>query len=329
MWPLSRRTRPKQLIALDGDGTMLAQTLARVADRSLFDIPIVIAGRDHADAAAEQLDGARLIVEPSARNTAPAATLAALAAPDAMLLVMPSDHVVRDANALREAVEHALPLAEQGWLVTFAIEPDRAETGYGYIQRGEPLAEGVFRALRFVEKPDAERAARMIASGDHDWNSGLFLFRADAWLDAVERHAPDILAAVRDAAENGSQSGPEPAAFDRSPAISIDHAVMEKADRIATVPVEMGWSDLGSWDALHTIGEADAAGNVAEGDALLIDSANCLVRSDGPLVVAIDIDDLIVVATGDAVLVMRRGESQRVREAVEALRALGHPTVEN
>jgi len=329
LWPLSRRVRPKQLLALAGDSTMLAQTLTRVGDRRRFDVPIVVAGRDHADAVAEQLDGAHLIVEPSARNTAPAATLAALAAPDAMLLVMPSDHLVRDAGAFRAAVDRALPLAEQGWLVTFAVRPDRAETGYGYIQRGEPLAEGVFRAARFVEKPDAERAARMIAAGDHDWNSGLFLFRADVWLDAVKRHAPGILPAVRDAVGSGGRAGPEPTAFARSPSISIDHAVMEKADRIATVPVEMGWSDVGSWDALHAIGTADATGNVAAGDVVLIDSADCLVRSDGPAVVTIGVEDLIVVAAGDAVLVMRRGESQRVREAVETLRARRHPTMED
>ena len=318
LWPLSREACPKQLLALTGEETMLQQTLARVADRDVFAPPLVVAGAAHAGLVAAQLDAeARLIVEPVGRNTAPAIALAALqAAPGDLLLVMPSDHLIADQDAFLAAVEIGMPLAAANWLVTFGIRPDRPETGYGYIKRGERLGDGAFRAAAFVEKPDAGTAQGFVDAGDHDWNGGIFLFRAEALLDALELHAPDILAATR-AALSGSGSV-DADAFAKIRPLSIDHAVMEKAQRIAIVPVAMGWSDVGSWDALFDVSGKDVAGNAVAGDVLALDSKNCLLRSSGRRIVAIGLEDLIVVETADAILVVPRGQSQRVREAVEA-----------
>ena len=333
LWPLSRPERPKQLQALTGEATMLRLTAARVDDPALFDAPILVANAAHAELVEAQLAGigpAALILEPCARNTAPAIALAALAAaPDALLLVMPSDHVIADVAAFRAAVATAVPVAEAGWLVTFGIRPDRAETGYGYIRRGGEVAPGVFAAEQFLEKPDLATAAGFVAGGKHDWNGGIFLFRADALLTELDAQAPQIAAAARAAAalqrRQDNRSYPDAQAFAASPAQSIDYAVMEKAARVAVVPVAMGWSDVGSWDALYEIGARDAAGNAVAGDALALDSKGCLIRSDGPLVAAVGVEDLIIVATADAVLVVPRGQSQRVKDAVETVNARGKP----
>jgi mannose-1-phosphate guanylyltransferase/mannose-1-phosphate guanylyltransferase/mannose-6-phosphate isomerase len=324
LWPLSRNARPKQLLALTGERTMLQMTAAR-CDAS----PIVIAGAAHADEIERQLEALEMLVlEPQPRNTAPAIALAALLAPpDRPMLVMPSDHVIRNVPAFDRAIEAALPVAEEGWLVTFGITPDRAETGYGYIRRGAAIAPDVYSAAAFLEKPDAETAQRLVADGDCLWNGGIFLFRPDAFLAALERHEPAVLDAVRRSLDGCATSGkrvhPEAHAFASSPSISIDYAVMEKAERVAVVPVSMGWSDVGSWDALHDLGEKDVAGNLATGEVVAIDSLNCLIRSDGPAVITVGVRDLIVIATADAVLIVPRGESQRVKEAVEALSASG------
>lgn len=312
LWPLSRRARPKQMLDLTGAGTMLALTAARVADPALFAAPVVVAGADQAEAVTATIPGARLLVEPAARNTAPAIALAATAlAPDEVMLVLPSDHLVGDDAGFRAAVARGLPYARDGWIVTFGMRAVRAETGYGYIERGPALAEGVFEAARFVEKPDSATAEGFVAGGRHDWNGGIFLLRADTFLAALERHAPDVLAAVR--------SGD----FEAAPNISIDHAVMEKADKVAVVPAEIGWSDIGSFAALYDLLGKDAAGNALADAAVAVDARGNLIRSEGPLVAAIGVEDLVVVATAEAVLVVPRAQSQRVREAVEALRARG------
>ena len=332
LWPLSRAARPKQLLPLLSDRTMLQLTAMRVGGKAGFARPIAVANARHADEIERQLaeiglDAAALVLEPEGRNTAPAIALAALAAPaEALILVMPSDHLIRDVQAFLEAVEAAQDAAGAGWLVTFGVTPDRPETGYGYIRQGEAVAPGVRRAEQFLEKPDAATAARLIAEGSHLWNAGIFLFRADSYLDALKRHAPELLEAVGAAyagrREEGTRILPEAQAFAASPSISIDYAVMEKAERVAVVPVSIGWSDIGSWDVLHEIGDRDERGNLVAGDAIAIDSRNCLVRSDGPAVVTIGVEDLIVIASGDAVLIVPRGQSQRVREAVEAVEAL-------
>jgi mannose-1-phosphate guanylyltransferase len=249
------------------------------------------------------------VLEPCPRGTAAAIALAALQAdPAELLLVMPSDHHIEDEAAFRAAVATAAPLAANGWLVTFGITPDRAETGYGYIKRGEALAAGAFQAARFAEKPDRATAEGWIAEGGWDWNAGIFLFAREALLDALRRHAPAVLAAVEGDFESG-------------PSASIDTAVMERAEKVAVVPAAMGWSDIGSWEALHALGPVDGDGNLLTGDVVAPDSRNCLVRSDGPVVVALGVEDLVIVATERAVLVVPRGETQRVREAIEALEA--------
>lgn len=329
LWPLSRPGRPKQLIALAGSESLLQQTARRVGDRARFADPIVVAGADHADAVEAQLAaiGASprlLIVEPFGRNTAAAIALAALSAgEDDVLLVMPSDHLIADPDAFRAAIERALPFAALDWLVTFGIAPDRPETGYGYIRRGAQLGDGVFRAEAFVEKPQRGLAEAWLAQGGHDWNAGIFLFRAGAFLASLGEHEAGIHAAARSSFDRGRFDGirllPDPDAFARAPALAVDVAVMERSDRVAVAPVDMGWSDVGSWDSLHALGSPDADGNVLAGDVLALESQGCLIRSDGPEIVTIGIQDLIVIATEDSVLVVPRGESQRVKEALDAL----------
>lgn len=306
LWPLSRAGRPKQFLALAGEESLLKATARRAA---LWGPPIVVAAREQALAVRAEVPDARLVLEPCARGTAAAVALAALAAAAGeLLLVMPSDHHIEDEEAFRAAVEAAAPLAAEGWLVTFGIEPDRPETGYGYIRRGEALAPGAFRAARFAEKPDRPTAQAWLAEGGWDWNAGIFLFGREALLEALGRHAPAVLAAAE-------------GDFDSAPSASIDTAVMEKAERVAVVPAAMGWTDIGSWEALHALGPVDGDGNLLTGDVVAPDSRNCLVRSDGPVVVALGVEDLVIVATERAVLVVPKGETQRVREAIEALEA--------
>lgn len=334
LWPLSRTQRPKQLLSLTHSETMLQLTARRVDDARRFAPPIVVANAVHADMIEEQLAGIgvggfSLILEPLARNTAPAIALAALAArPEDVLLVMPSDHVIADVAAFHAAIERAIPLVRDGWLATFGIAPDLPETGYGYIQLGPSLAAGVHRAARFVEKPDRATAEAYLASGDYAWNGGIFLFRADAYLAALEAYSPDMIDAARGAMAKAHADGarlyPDKAAFAASPSDSIDYAVMEKSDRVVVTPVAMGWSDVGSWDALHALAEKDGQGNHGHGEVLAIDTTNCLIRTEGPLVATVGVRDLIVIATGDAVLILPRGSSQEVKRAVEALKEQGH-----
>jgi mannose-1-phosphate guanylyltransferase/mannose-1-phosphate guanylyltransferase/mannose-6-phosphate isomerase len=330
LWPLSSPDRPKQFLALDGDTTLLRQTIERVTGPG-FAAPVLVASERHAALIEEQLAflgdaGADLLLEPEPRNTAAAIALAALQAADGAtpLLVTPSDHVVRDAKAFHAAVRTALPLVDQGWLCTFGIAADRPETGYGWIRLGDRLAQGVRAAAAFVEKPPAAEAERMLAAGGHVWNSGIFLFRTDAVIEALGRHAPEVLEAARAAMERADRSGhrtvPEREAFARAPGLSFDHAVMEKAQRVAVVPVAMGWSDVGTWDALYDLGTPDASGNLCEGDVLAVESGNCLIRAaDGLRVAVAGVDDLIVIAEGTEILILRRGDSQRLRELTARL----------
>ena len=334
LWPMSRPERPKQLLPLTADETMLQLTARRTLD-DRFAAPIVVANARHADLVAHQLEevgtpSSALILEPVGRNTAPAIALAALAAGggDAPLLVMPSDHVIGDVAAFRAAIDRALPLVEQGWLVTFGIAPDAPETGYGWIKVGEAIGEGVHRVDRFVEKPPRDRAEAMFSGRDHAWNGGIFLFRADAYLAALDRDSPGIAAAARQAMDAARRDGarvfPDAEAFAASPSDSIDYAVMEKAERVAVVPVAMAWSDVGSWDALHAISDMDADGNAhgssGTGEVIAIDTHDCLVRSDGVRVALVGVSDLIVVASGDDVLILPRGRSQEVKALIEAMK---------
>lgn len=330
LWPMSRPERPKQFLALTAAETMLQLTAARTAGEG-FAAPIVVANAAHADQGDQQLadTGAApqaIVLEPMARNTAPAIALAAIAAGsgDAPLLVMPSDHVIADVAAFHAAIQRALPLVEDGWLVTFGITPDAPETGYGYIQVGEKLADGVHRVARFVEKPPFEAAQAMVAAGDHAWNGGIFLFRADAYLAALAEFAPEMLQAAERAMANAAHDGvcvrPEAEAFAASPSDSIDYAVMERASRVAVVPVMMGWSDVGSWDALHALSDIDAQGNVAGGNVVMVDTHGCLVRSDAARVAMVGVSNLIVVASGDDILILPRGRSQEVKRLLDAMK---------
>ena len=245
---------------------------------------------------------------------------------------MPSDHVIADVDAFRDAIDAALASANDGWLVTFGIAAQTPDTGYGYIRTGAPIAEGVRRVDRFVEKPDRATAEAYLAEGCYAWNGGIFLFRADAYLAALDAHAPAITDAARASMAAAKREGlrlyPEAAAFAASPSDSIDYAVMEKAEKVAVVPVDMGWSDVGSWDALHDLAIKDAGGNTHYGEVVAIDTTGCLIRSSGPLVAAVGVKDLIVIATGDAILIMPRGSSQEVKRAVEALKKDGHITLD-
>lgn len=328
LWPLSTPDHPKQLLKLGEQRTLLQQTVLRITDRSRFSAPIVVAAAAQVEAIEAQLMeigciGARVIAEPMSRGTAAAIALAALEVSEALLLIMPSDHVIEDVAPLQDAIDRSIPAAQDGWLVTFGITAEQAETGFGYIKVGDALAEGVHRAGEFVEKPLPAAAERMFQDGNYVWNSGLFLFRAKSILEALSRHAPASMASVETAFAQAQRSStiiePDPARFGELSATSIDVAVMEKATRVAVTPVSMGWSDVGSWDAVHQLGPADADGNVVAGDAILLDVSNCLVRSDGPTVAALGVSNLIVVATDGHLLILPRGRSQDVRALVDAL----------
>lgn len=322
LWPKSTPEQPKQFLALTGNDTMFQLTAARTADAVRFAPPVIVANARHASLIDRQLSAIgvvadAVILEPLARNSAPAIALAALAAPDAVLLVMPSDHAISDGDAFLAAVARGLPFAQQDWLVTFGITPDGPETGYGYIKNGAALAEGVVAVDRFIEKPDRARAEAMLAEGGYCWNGGIFLLAARSLLGALAEHAPDMLAACQRAMEAARRDGahvhPDPQAFGSSPSQSIDYAVMEKAARVAMVPVSMGWSDVGSWDALHTLATTDADGNAVRGPVRLEDSANCLIETDGIRISGAGLQDLIVIASGNEVLILPRGQSQEAK----------------
>ena len=337
LWPLSRPLRPKQLLPIGGAGTMLQETLAR-AQHPMFGDPVIIAGEEHRSLIEEQVEAmgaaaAAIILEPQGRNTAPAIALAAYCsdpAVDEILLVMPSDHVIRDPQEFRDRVAAALPAAEAGALVTFGIEPTRPETGYGYIEAGDAVegTPAVRKVKRFVEKPDLATAQAFCASGSHFWNAGIFLFRSSAFLDQLRKFAPEIDAHCKAAIAGKSVDGPfvRPAAepFLSCPAISVDYAVLERTDRACVVPVAMRWSDVGSWDALWDIAAKDERGNAIHGKVIAIDADGCLLRGeDGITVAALGVENLVVVATRDAVLVVPRDCAQDTKLLVEKLEELG------
>ena len=333
LWPLSTEQSPKQFLALASDKTMFADTLARAGDGARFAPPLIIGAERHAALMEAELGGedhrtARMILEPSARNTAPAIALGAVAAgdDDTVMLVMPSDHVIRDLPAFLAAVDIALPAARDGWLVTFGIEPTGPETGFGYIRMGEPLADapGVRRVERFIEKPPRDKAEAMLAEGSHAWNAGIFLMRADRYLEELAMHVPAMEAAARAALDGVDLAArlirPDAERFAACLADSIDYAVMERAERVAIVPVSCGWSDVGSWDALAEIASPDDHGNTVAGDAVLIDTRGCYVQGDGITITTAGVEDLIVIANGSHVMILPRGRSQDVKKIVEALK---------
>ena len=331
LWPLSREAYPKQFLPLAGDDTMLQATWLRVAGIAGA-APIVVANEEHRFLVAEQLrqvgaPTAAILLEPLGRNTAPAIAAAALQATidgaDPLLLVLPSDHVIVKADAFRGAVRAASAAAEQGALVTFGIVPAAPETGFGYIQAADAEIAGVRRVARFVEKPDIATARSYLADGGYYWNSGMFLFRASRYLQELERFRPDVLVATRQAFERAKRDGDfirlDKDAFAACPADSIDYAVMERTDAAAVLPVDIGWSDLGSWAALWDVATRDADGNATIGDVIAVDSRNSYVHGRR-LVALVGVDDLVVVDTDDAVLVARKDRVQDVKDVVARLK---------
>jgi mannose-1-phosphate guanylyltransferase/mannose-6-phosphate isomerase len=340
LWPMSRSLYPKQLLALTGERSLLQETARRVADNGAFAAPVIIANEEHRFIIAEQLReigiaAEALILEPFGRNTAPAACVAALRLvaarapgdPEPLMLVMPSDHAIGDVAGFRQAIDCAAAAARAGHLVTFGITPERAETGYGYIASGRPIeaVQGAFAVTGFVEKPDPETAERYVASGEYFWNSGIFLFPAALYLSELERRCPDMLAACK-AALAAARTDTDFVRLDRTafaacPSDSIDYAVMEHTNAAAVVPVTMGWSDLGSWDALWEMDQKDSSGNALSGNVVAEATRNCYLRSEAGLVAAIGVEDIVVVATSDAVMVAPRNRTQEVKQLVGRLLA--------
>ncbi|MBT8080427.1 MAG: mannose-1-phosphate guanylyltransferase/mannose-6-phosphate isomerase [Gammaproteobacteria bacterium] len=334
LWPASRSMFPKQLLPLASRRTMLQETLIRLRGiEGCSDNALVVCNEAHRFLIADQLrdiaSSARLILEPEGRNTAPAVALAALlasgesAADTPLLLVIPADHVVDEPGRFRAAVAGGVAAADAGQLVTFGIPATRPETGYGYI-RADAAATGPVAVEAFVEKPDAETAAQYVASGGYFWNSGMFLFRTDIYLDALQEHAPDILSACSASIEGISRDGaflrPDREAFAGCRDDSIDYAVMEKTRSAVMVPLDAGWSDVGSWSALHDACAADANGNTVVGDVTQRDCYNSYINAGSRLVVAVGLDDAVVVETSDAVLVSVKEKSQDVKKIVDDLR---------
>jgi len=332
LWPLSRTHYPKQFISLVDNRTMFQQTLSRL-DRLECNRPIVICNEDHRFMVAEQLRqidiSADIILEPFGRNTAPAIALAALQAcktdPQSLLLVLAADHVIRQPEAFTAAVTRAVPLAKKGALATFGIVADKPETGYGYIKAGEPVAEGCYQVARFVEKPDLATAESYLEEGSYSWNSGMFLFRADVYLAELERHQSQMLQACQKALQGASPDLDfvrlDREAFAACPDDSIDYAVMEKTGEAVVVPMEAGWSDVGSWSSLWEALEQDGEGNVARGDTILTQTRNSYVYSDNRLVATVGCDNLVVIETRDAVLVANKDAVQEVKAVVNTLKA--------
>ncbi|MFV0645805.1 MAG: mannose-1-phosphate guanylyltransferase [Sphingomonadaceae bacterium] len=317
LWPRSRAVRPKPFLPLLGARSLFESTLDRCGDTGIFAPAMVVAGAAHTDLIAEQGGPAiRQIVEPVGRNTAPAIALAAARLPeDVVMLICPSDHYIADTASFAAAVQSAASLARDDWMVSLGITPDHPETGYGYIRQGSPLSGG-FKVERFVEKPDLPRAQAFLEEGGYFWNGGIFAFRAGAFLDELTRHRPAMAEAAGLAVANGREEGsgfyPDEAAFAAIEGDSVDYAVMEQTPRAAVVPVDMGWSDIGNWQALADARDKDGAGNHIRGTAQLVDCRNVMVDSDGPRVSVIGMDDIVVVVDGDEILVTSRAGAQKV-----------------
>lgn len=346
LWPVSRALNPKQLLPITSERSMIHETVARITDDTLFSNPILISNDEHRFLVAEQMRAAdttpqAIVLEPVGRNTAPAAAIAAMMLmrdnEDALMLLLPSDHVIKDEAAFIAAVKLARQAATQGKLVTFGIRPERPETGFGYIEQGAALSDGVFKVAAFKEKPDQETAAAYVQSGTFFWNSGMFLMPAKLYLSELEKTNPAMIKACRLALDNAQTDLDflrlDSDAFTACPSDSIDFAVMEHTDQAAIVPVSMGWSDVGSWHALWEISDKDTDGNALLGDILTVDVSNSYIRSDSRMVAAIGLEDIVLVATKDVVLAAKRDRAQDVKAIVDQLKQadreehIAHPEV--
>lgn len=339
LWPVSREMHPKQFLPLVGELSMLQETLQRTSGLEEA-APLVVCNEEHRFMVAEQLrqvglQASALILEPEGRNTAPAVALAALRAiaddPDALLLVLPADHVIQNVRAFVEAVDRAVPLAREGRLMTFGVVPASAETGYGYIKCGSGIAADLYELERFVEKPDAATAQAYLDSGSYLWNSGMFLLRAATYLEQLGEHSPQILASCEQAMAGARVDmdfvRPDAEIFATCPSDSIDYAVMEKTAIGGVVSLDCGWSDVGAWSALWDVAQRDTDGNFSKGDVILDNCSNSYFRSDSRLVAATGVDNLVVVETPDAVLVADRCRVQDVKRIVNRLKAEQRPEV--
>ena len=333
LWPLSRQQLPKQFLNLKGDESLLGGTISRlhplVSAEDVWVVTSEALATGEAYAALSQLN---TILEPVGRNTAPAIAIAAAllmdqSGDDPVMLVLPADHLIQDVERFHACLATAVEAAESGALVTFGIEPTRPDTGFGYIQADRASGETAFPVIRFAEKPDLNTAESFLAEGGYYWNSGMFVWKASTILGEMKQHMSDlwtVLESMRGRWQQGEawqeviRHG-----FADMPSISIDYGVMEKSDRVVLVPCDIGWSDVGSWDAVYEVSDHDANGNALAGDVLSFDCKNSLIRSESKLLAAVDLEDVIVVETPDAILLTKRGESQRVREIVDVIKARG------
>ena len=342
LWPVSREALPKPFIKLPDGESLLVKTLLRAAALPDVTAVLTVTNRDHYFLTRDEFDLDRplpvldYLLEPFGRNTAPAIAAAALRmeerfGPEATLLVLPADHLISDQAGFAEAVARACALAAAGWLVTFGIKPTAPETGFGYIEAGDALGGGGYKVTRFVEKPALDKAAAYLAAGNFTWNSGMFCFTAGSFLAALRTHAPELLAAVEAtlAATDFTQQPPVLAAelFKHVPDISIDYAVMEKADKVAVVPAAFDWSDIGSWNALAELTAADSYGNRINGEAVMVDTANCYVQGGERMVAAVGVENLLIIDTADALLVADRSRAQDVKAVVQKLKLVAHDSV--
>ena len=336
LWPLSREGYPKQFLKLLGDRSLLQDTLLRVREIAGIGAPLLVTSHAHRFMVAEQaqeigIDDGVFMLEPHARNTAPAAAAAALralaAGHDPLMLVLPADHLIQDASAFADIVKQGVPAAQDGALVTFGINPNAPATGYGYIKAGAPCTASSFAVARFEEKPSLARANQFLAEGDYFWNSGIFLFRASVFLAEMEIFSPEILRAVQEAVSLGKTDLDffrlDEAAFARCPSNSIDYAVMEHTTRAQVVPFATAWSDVGAWDAVWEHGTKQAGGNVTTGDVLMHNARDCLVHASHRLVAVAGVEEVMVVETPDAVLVVHKDQCQDVKAIVDMVRKQG------
>ncbi|WP_321392646.1 mannose-1-phosphate guanylyltransferase/mannose-6-phosphate isomerase [Emcibacter sp.] len=335
LWPMSRALYPKQLLPLVGENTMIQETVKRVSNQDMFTHPLIIANEEHRFIVAEQLrqigiENPDIILEPEGRNTAPAAALAALHLekddPNALMLIMPSDHIIGNQDAFLAAINIALPaVADSQALATFGIIPTSPETGYGYIKQGDELeaCAGCRQVAEFREKPDLTTARAYMKSGAYLWNSGIFLFPVRAFLEILGKFEPEMLEACRNAMAGAQKDlcflRPEKESFLTCPSNSIDYAVMERTENATVIPVDMDWNDIGSWAALWDVQDKDEDGNVCQGDIISHNSRNCLLKSDGPAIAAIGLENIVAVATDDAVLISHKDHTQDVKEVVTHL----------
>ena len=333
LWPLSRQLNPKQFLPLaDASMSMLQATIKRLEGLDI-ELPRLICNEEHRFLAAEQMrklnmEDAQILLEPVGRNTAAAVALAALQAvtdgSDPVLLILAADHLIQDEAGFRQSVEVALPFAEAGKLVSFGVVPTHPETGYGYVQKGASEGPGGYKVAKFVEKPDLDTAKDYLLSGDFYWNSGMFMFRASRYLEELEKFRPDILAVCRKAIAHSSQdmifTRIDKEAFVACPEDSIDYAVMEKTADAVVVPLDVGWSDIGSWSALWEVSEKDESGNVFKGDVLSEKTSGTYVHAEHRLVATVGVEDLVIVETKDAIMVAHKSQTQEVKRIVEQLK---------